>query len=202
MLDPSPALTPTPPSTPALPIETDRLRLRLCVPEDIDALYDIRSRADVNRYLYSAAMSREEVQAKLDERISKYSRLVEPGDSLLLAVERKDTGEMIGDVSFNWLPGEHQQVEIGYVLHPGHHGQGFATEAARPLLRVAFEVVKAHRVIGRLDGRNAASGRVLAKLGMRQEAHFRENEFVKGEWTDEIVYAILASEWSADGVGR
>jgi RimJ/RimL family protein N-acetyltransferase len=191
-----------PPLNPALPIETERLRLRLFVPEDIDALYDIRSRADVNRYLYSAAMTREEVQAKLDERISKHSKLVEPGDSLLLAIVRKDTGEMIGDVSFNWLPGEHQQVEIGYVLHPGHYGQGFATEAARPLLQVAFEVVKAHRVIGRLDGRNAASARVLAKLGMRQEAHFRENEFVKGEWTDEIVYAILAGEWSADGVGR
>ncbi|MBP2330889.1 RimJ/RimL family protein N-acetyltransferase [Kibdelosporangium banguiense] len=187
---------------PGLPIETERLQLRLCVPEDIDALYDIRSRPDVNRYLYTAAMTREEVQAKLDERISKYSKLVEPGDSLVLAIVRKDTGRMIGDVSFNWLPGEHQQVEIGYVLHPDHHGQGFASEAARPLLPLAFEGLKAHRVTGRLDGRNTASARVLAKLGMRQEAHFRENEFVKGEWTDEIVYAILASEWSANRVGR
>ncbi|MET0236111.1 MAG: GNAT family N-acetyltransferase [Kibdelosporangium sp.] len=187
---------------PALPIETERLTLRLCEPDDIDALYAIRSREDVNRYLYSAAMTRAEVQAKLDERISKYSKLVEPGDSLLLAVVRRDTGQMIGDVSFNWLPGEHQQVEIGYVLHPGHHGHGFATEAARPLLALAFQGLEAHRVIGRLDGRNAASARVLAKLGMRMEAHFRENEWVKGEWTDEIVYAILASEWSADGVGR
>jgi RimJ/RimL family protein N-acetyltransferase len=187
---------------PLLPIETERLWLRVCLPEDIDALHDIRSRPDVNRYLYSTAMTRAEVQAKLDERIDRYSKLVQPGDSLLLAVVRKDTGEFIGDVSFNWLPGEHQQVEIGYVLHPAHHGQGFATEATRPLLRIAFQEIGAHRVIGRLDGRNTASARVLAKLGMRQEAHFRENEYVKGEWTDEIVYAILAGEWSADRVGR
>jgi RimJ/RimL family protein N-acetyltransferase len=181
---------------PTTPIETERLRLRLCVAEDFDELYDIRSRADVNRYLYSEAMSREEVQAKLDERIAKYSKLVQPGDSLLLAIVRKDTGAMIGDVSVGWLPGEHQQVEIGYVLHPDHHGQGFATEAARPLLRIAFEDLKAHRVVGRLEAGNIASERVLEKLGMRKEAHFRENEFVKGKWTDEIVYAILVSEWT------
>ncbi|CAM4021543.1 GNAT family N-acetyltransferase [Kibdelosporangium persicum] len=178
-------------------IETDRLWLRVFTPADLDELYDIRSRPEVNRYLYSEAMSRAEVQAKLDERIAKMSRLDQPGDSLMLAVVRKDTGAMIGDVVLNWLPGEHRQAEIGYVLHPDHYGHGFATEAARPLLRIAFEELKAHRVIGRLDGRNAASGRVLAKLGMRQEAHFRQNEFVKGEWTDEIVYALLASEWRA-----
>ncbi|RSM59658.1 N-acetyltransferase [Kibdelosporangium aridum] len=176
-------------------IETDRLWLRVFTPADFDELYDIRSRPVVNRYLYTEALSRVEVQAKLDERIAKMSRLTAPGDSLMLAVVRKDTDAMIGDVVLNWLPGEHQQAEIGYVLHPDHYGHGFATEAARPLLRIAFEELKAHRVIGRIDGRNAASARVLSKLGMRQEAHFRENEFVKGEWTDEIVFAILASEW-------
>lgn len=177
------------------PIETERLTLRVHVPEDIDALYEIRRRSDVNTYLYSESMTRDEVQAKLDERIAKYSKLTEPGDSLLLAVIRKDTGTFIGDVSLNWAA-EHQQVEIGYVLHPQHHGQGFATEAARVLLKIAFDDLKAHRVIGRLEARNTASARVLEKLGMRKEAHFRENEFVKGEWNDELVYAILAVEWS------
>jgi len=68
------------------------------------------------------------------------------------------------------------------------------------LLRISFEQLEAHRVVGRLDGRNIASARVLEKLGMRKEAHFRENEFVKGEWTDELIYAILRREW--DGPGR
>lgn len=179
-------------------IETDRLWLRAFTADDLDELHDVRSRPDVNRYLYGEALSRDEVKAKLDERITRMSRLAGPGGSLMLAVVRKDTGAMIGDVVLNWLlPGEYKQAEIGYVLHPDHYGHGFATEAARPLLRIAFEELKVHRVVGRLDGRNAASARVLTKLGMRQEAHFRENEFVKGEWTDEIVFAILASEWSA-----
>jgi RimJ/RimL family protein N-acetyltransferase len=177
------------------PIETERLILRLHVPDDINALYEIRRRPDVNTYLYSEGMTRDEVQAKLDERITKYSKLTEPGDGLLLAVIRKDTGEFIGDVSLQWAT-DHEMVEIGYVLHPEHHGLGFATEAARELLRIAFEHLKVHRVIGRLEARNTASARVLEKLGMRKEAHFRENEFVKGEWNDEFVYAILDREWS------
>ncbi len=181
---------------PSFPVETERLTLRVHVPEDIDALYEIRRLPEVNTYLYSEAMTREEVQAKLDERIAKYSKLTEPGDSVILAVIRKDTGEFIGDVTLVWAD-EHQQVEIGYVFSPEHHGQGFATEASRSLLRIAFQDLGAHRVIGRLDARNGASGRVLEKLGMRQEAHFRENEFVKGEWSSELVYAILASEWAA-----
>ena len=54
-----------------------------------------------------------------------------------------------------------------------------------------------HRVVGRLDARNGPSARVLERLGMRREAHFVSNEYVKGEWTDEVVYALLEDEWRA-----
>jgi RimJ/RimL family protein N-acetyltransferase len=56
-----------------------------------------------------------------------------------------------------------------------------------------------HRILGRLDARNAASAKLLERLGMRREAHIVENEFVKGEWTDELLYALLAREWAARG---
>lgn len=64
------------------------------------------------------------------------------------------------------------------------------------LLRLAFERVHLHRVIGRLEARNTASARVLEKLGMRKEAHLVENEYVKDEWQSEIVFAMLAREWN------
>ncbi|MDP9231451.1 MAG: GNAT family N-acetyltransferase, partial [Actinomycetota bacterium] len=60
-----------------------------------------------------------------------------------------------------------------------------------------FEDLRLHRVIGRAEARNVASARVLEKLGMRQEAHLIENEYVKGEWQSELVYAILDREWRA-----
>lgn len=52
-------------------------------------------------------------------------------------------------------------------------------------------------MIGSVQPENTASVRVLEKLGMRCEAHFVENEFVKGEWQSELVFAILAQEWRA-----
>ena len=70
------------------------------------------------------------------------------------------------------------------------------------MLDFAFGPLGLHRVIGRLEPRNVGSARVLEKLGMRREAHLVENEWVKGEWQSELVYAILAREWddgSANG---
>jgi RimJ/RimL family protein N-acetyltransferase len=78
---------------------------------------------------------------------------------------------------------------------PRNQGNGFAPEASKAMLDFAFETLRLHRVVGRLEPRNAASARVLEKLGMRCEAHLVENEWVKGEWQSELVYAILAREW-------
>lgn len=179
---------------PSYPIETPRLRLRPYEPDDFDALAAIQSRADVMRYLYLEPRTRDEVRAELATRLQS-SAIEAEGDKLVLAIERRDTGALAGDVTLWWLSEEHRLGEIGFVLHPNHHGQGLATEAARELLRLGFEELGLRRIIGRCDGRNAASARVLDKLGMRREAHFRENELVKGEWTDELVYALLADEY-------
>jgi RimJ/RimL family protein N-acetyltransferase len=65
------------------------------------------------------------------------------------------------------------------------------------MLRLGFAGLGLHRIIGRCDARNDASARLMERLGMRREAHFRENEIFKGAWGDEYVYAILAAEWAA-----
>src|SRR5204862_7478299 len=101
------------------------------------------------------------------------------GDSLSYAVVLKATGRVIGDVSVLWQSVQHETGEIGFAFHPDHQGLGYATEAAEAVLRFAFEELKLHRVIGRLEARNAASARVLEKLGMRREAYLIENEYVK-----------------------
>lgn len=64
------------------------------------------------------------------------------------------------------------------------------------MLDWVFGTAGLHRVIGRTEARNIASSRVLEKLGLRLEAHFIENEWVKGEWQSELVYAILDREWT------
>jgi RimJ/RimL family protein N-acetyltransferase len=179
---------------------TGRLLLRPFTPEDFDALFRIYSRADVARFLYQGARSEAEVRELLGRRVANHA-IDRRGATLSLAILLPEGRELIGDCFVQWTDNEHHQGEIGYVLHPDHHGRGYATEAARTLLRIAFEEAELHRVVGRLEARNAASARVLEKLGMRREAHFVENEFVRGEWQSELVFAILRTEWQA-AVGR
>ncbi len=96
----------------------------------------------------------------------------------------------------------HRTGEIGYILNPEHGGRGYATEAARALLSLGFDGLGLHRIIARVDARNAASIAVLRRLGMRQEAHLVQNEWSSkagGEWTDEIDFAMLAEEWESAG---
>jgi RimJ/RimL family protein N-acetyltransferase len=179
---------------PDFPLRTARLTLRPCVRGDLDALYDIQSRPDVTRYLLFDARTREQVRAVLEQRIRADGL---EHDALNLAVVLSQTGAFIGDVVLFLRSREHRQGEIGYVFHPYYGGHGYATEAARVLLRLGFENYGLHRIVGRLDARNTPSARVLERLGMRREAHFVQNEFVKGEWSDEVVYAMLEHEWRA-----
>ena len=175
-------------------IRTDRLLLRAYTEDDLDAVYAVQSREDVTRYLYWGPRSREEARESLRLKIAS-SALREEGDDLTLAVVLPETGTVIGDVLLIWRSREHRQGEIGYIFHPDHGGRGYATEAAAVMVRLGFEGLGLHRVFGRLDARNTASARVLERLGMRREAHLVQNEFVRGEWTDELVYAVLEDEW-------
>jgi RimJ/RimL family protein N-acetyltransferase len=186
--------------TPTYPIETPRLLLRPFVAEDLDALVDLRSRPDVARYLYWEPNSREEVERELDRRIRQRT-LEREGDDVHLAAMLREGGLVIGDVSLDWLSERHRRGEIGFVFHPDHQGKGLAREAATEMLRLGFEHFELHRIIGRCDARNDASASLMLRLGMRREAHFVQNEIFKGDWGDELVFAMLASEWAA-GSGR
>ena len=178
------------------PIETERLLLRPYEPRDIDDFVRVQTHPDVSRYLYWGVRSRAELEQVLAEKIERMA-LARRGDAVDLAVIVRETGAFAGSVSLTWLDDDHRQGEIGFIFDPAQHGNGYATEAARALLRLGFGELGLHRIRGRLDARNTASTRVLERLGMRREAHLLENEYVKGEWTDELVYALLDREWAA-----
>jgi RimJ/RimL family protein N-acetyltransferase len=176
------------------PIETERLRLRRFAIDDLGGLVAIQSRPEVARFLYWEPRSREEVEPALAQLIAA-AAIEHEGGSISLAVERREDAALLGYCSI-WLRSqEHRQVEIGFVFHPDAQGQGYASEAVRELLILGFERLGAHRVFGRTDPRNQASADLMRRLGMRQEAHFREAEIFKGEWGEELVFAILEDEW-------
>ncbi|GHE26322.1 hypothetical protein GCM10017673_30070 [Streptosporangium violaceochromogenes] len=181
---------------PSLPLHTPRLTLRPFTHHDLQALHAIHSLPQVARYLYWTARDLEQTAQALETKIGQ-SELRAEGQALSLAIDLTATGELIGEGVLIWHSLPHRAGEIGYILHPRHHGRGYATEAAEVLLTLGFDDLGLHRITGRLDGRNTASARVLQRLGMRREAHLVENEMVKGEWTDEVIYAILSREWRA-----
>jgi RimJ/RimL family protein N-acetyltransferase len=132
---------------PNFPIMTARLVLRAFGPEDLDALFAIRSRADVTRYLYGEPGSRDDVAEVLDRAV-RQTALAKEGDRLGVAVVLPD-GRLIGEVSLVWRSEEHGTGEVGFVFHPDYHGHGYAGEAATELLRLGFEGAGLHRIVGR-----------------------------------------------------
>jgi len=88
------------------------------------------------------------------------------------------------------------QAEIGISLNPKYQKQGFAQEALRAIFKYLFVQLDLHRIIGSVDPRNISSATLLRRVGMRQEAHFIQSYWLKGEWTDDLVFALLRSEWA------
>jgi RimJ/RimL family protein N-acetyltransferase len=173
--------------------ETERLLLRPHREDDLGAMLAYHSLPEVSRYLYGQPRTEAEVRDLLERRMN--------ADAPKFAVELRSTGGLVGEVGLNIVSEEHRQGEVGFIFDPRHHGHGYATEAARVIVDLGFRELGLHRIIGRLDARNAASARVLEKLGMRREAHLVENEWVKGEWQSELVYAVLAAEWDVSRAG-
>jgi len=179
---------------PDYPILTERLALRPFSRGDVDAVYAYRSREDVARYLFDPPLSREECAEAVQQRIGQIAFELE-GDKIVLAVDLRESGALIGEMSLIWRSAEARQAEIGWIFHPDHHRRGYAREAASALLDLAFDKAGIHRVMARCDAHNIASARLMERLGMRREAYFRQHAVVKGKWDEELIYAILASEW-------
>ncbi len=182
------------------PLRTERLILRLMADGDIDDIHGYQSREDVCRYLLFEPRTREEVA----EKVAKHSgatTLEKDGDYLQLALELPATPDaaarVIGDSYFTISSLENSRGEIGWTLHPDFAGRGYAAEAARAVLDIAFRTIRLHRVYAELDPRNDASIALCKRLGMREEAFFVRDLWFKGEWADTGMYAILRDEWEA-----
>lgn len=181
---------------PRYPILGERVLLRPLTRKDTGALLAYRSREDVCRYVPFSPMTRADITERLMGPWAG-TELTGEGQSLMLGAEIRRTGELAGDVILFWHSQEHAGGEIGYVFDPSFGGRGYATEAAALMLRLGFEELGLHRIIARLDERNEGSARLARRLGMRQEARLVENEYFKGEWSNELDFAMLASEWHA-----
>jgi RimJ/RimL family protein N-acetyltransferase len=150
--------------------ETERLIIRPFELTDAEVFSTYRSDPSVARYQGWEAPYPLEKAIEFIQQIQQWKPEM-LGEWLQLAMVRKDTGEMIGDCAFYILK-DGKQAEIGMTLAKDAQGFGYGREATIQLLVYLFD-----------------------ELGMRREAHMLRSTWIKGEWTDDYWYAMLAEEW-------
>jgi len=182
-------------------IETERLILRPVEVRDWREIHRYASLPEVVRYLPHEPFTEEDASA-FALRWSEQARQSERMDPEtnewpeMLVVQRKEDGRLIGHIPFQKFSPKYRTREIGWVFDPAYQGQGYATEAARAVLELAFGELDLHRVIATCDPRNSSSYGVMERLGMRREGHHRKDVQIRGQWSDEYFYAILQEEWT------
>lgn len=110
------------------------------------------------------------------------------------AIELRSHHTLIGDVGVN-LHDNLMQAEIGFTLATAYQGRGYATEAVSRVLKYLFTDRGLRRISADCDARNLRSARLLERLGFRQEGYRIANTWIKGEWTDDLLFGLLAEDW-------
>ena len=121
-----------------------------------------------------------------------------PSGWVQIAIEH--AGEVIGDLAVNMMA-DGCIAELGFTLAPTHHGKGYASEAAGAMVDALFAHTDVHRIVASIDPANMASMRVLEHLGFRFEGTARRAERVRGEWVDDVRFALLRDD-RADWLAR
>jgi len=179
-------------------LKTPRLILRPFEEADLPAFAAYRSDPEVARYQsWTTPFTLEQAREFLREMAHAHPGAA--GTWYQFAVERQEQAGLIGDCAFQVLAEDERQAQIGFSFSRAFQGQGYASEAVSRMVDYLFGDLGLHRVSATCDVENAASYRLLERIGMRREAHFVENIWFKGAWGSEYAYAVLSSEWKTRG---
>lgn len=169
-------------------IRPRRLLLRAFRESDYDDLFEFLSRLRDDEFEGYPGITYENGREHLNYRL---------GSKEFYAVELPDSGKVIGNVYCGRR--DHEAREVGYIINRDYQRRGYAAEALSAVIARAF-LEGAHRVFAECDPRNVASRRLLERVGLRREAHFRQNIYFHTAsdgapvWKDTYVYAALASD--------
>jgi aminoglycoside 6'-N-acetyltransferase len=170
---------------------TDRLVVRRFRDEDVPAFAAYRSEPEVARYQsWTAPVPPVEARRLVTEFAAATEEM--PG-WFQYAVELRAEGVLIGDVAV-CRDENGRRAELGFTLAPAYQGRGYATEAVRCVLNRLFDA-GLHKVCAECDARNLASARLLDRLGFTREGLRREHTWLKNEWTDDMLFGLLARDW-------
>lgn len=160
---------------------------------DWTLVHDYASNSEVVRYVDWGPNTEEESKNFIQRALAHKKE--RPRKNFTLAVVLKATNTLIGGCGIYLSNPDNREGYIGYVLNRNFWGQAYATETAQALLEFGFNQLTLHRIFATCDPENITSARVLEKIGMQHEGHFREHKWAKGKWRDSLLYAILDHEW-------
>lgn len=172
---------------------TDRLIIRRLQLNDKEDFFYYRSHRNVVKYQTWKPENIQEIETFIKSMSEIHPNI--PGTWFQMAICKRETDKIIGDIGLHFLEKNLMEAEIGYTISPDFQGKGYATEAVREILNYLFGKLCKHRVFASVDPENKPSIALLERIGMRKEAHFRKNLFIYGEWVDDCIYAILDEEW-------
>ena len=148
--------------------ETERLKVRSFIPEDARRLYENHVEDETREWMPGSIY---EDLEETQDAISFYKYCIDQAQfPYVLAVESKETRELIGDIGVNGFEGRDDALEIGYTICKEHSGKGYATELVRAMNAFASEKLNADTIYGRVRRGNDAYVRVLVKSGFQYEA--------------------------------
>ena len=174
-------------------IQTMRLILDPLRDEDTAAVFAYRSDPMTSRYQgWKPADEAEVARFIADQHARPFGT---PDSWCQLAIRERASGEMLGDFGVHFPPTLDDPIEFGLSLRPDAQRKGFARESMEAAMDLAFGQWGYRRVVASVDPRNTASVALCRALGMRQEAHHVERYLFRGEWVDDMVFALLAREW-------
>lgn len=172
----------------------EKIHLRRMLPQDASNFQRYRCHPEVARYQsWDTDFSMEDASKFVSEQVDRVPAV--PGEWIQLAIALNDTDELVGDCAFCCDEYEPRIVEMGVTMSPDHQRQGIATEAIQLLMHYLLVTLGKHRIAATIDARNEASIALFKRLKFRNEAHYVENVFFKGEWGDEVLFAILAKDF-------
>jgi RimJ/RimL family protein N-acetyltransferase len=174
-------------------LETERLVLRQFRLNEWKNVYRYASNPEVWKYIDEEPMDEKSAREFIATNVEKQIEMNGFGDHIPVIIKTKQN--IIGHLVFHRLYPPYRTVEIGFLIDPAYQKKGYATEAARELIRYSFNELGMHRVIGHCLSKNLAACKVMEKLGMRLEGSFKEAVLLKGQWEDQNTYSILKDEW-------
>lgn len=170
---------------------TERLSLRPFDVADAPVVQKLAGDRSVARY--TLTIPHPYPAGAAEEWIGSHAPAWAEGRAISCAMELRSDHSLVGAIGLT-VDRENRLAELGYWVGAPYRGNGYATEAAKELVRFAFDTLELNRVMARHFGSNDASGRVMQKVGMKLEGTLRQQLCKWGEMEDIVVYGILASD--------